>query len=391
MTATGTNTDRNGNTFTHELIWPTWRKSATSQRDWDAADSAGRIKVELAAGFKEQLGGKTVFTTLSTIVCFAFFPAPISKSLVLVFRIKFMTRPVYTSVAIESTTPSFLFLTQTTETWNELTMSCTAHLERAGIAWPNPKMFEKPLHSEANAMGTDPGNAHGPGNGAHRRTYSNSSAPASSPMCGIPIPPPPTPALGHYDFHTLQASNTQAFHDSLINAPMLPETISGQDLQNIFGSVAFPSLHEPYRGQRAQLEIRLPSDQLQKLIVAMSPSKQAETQSTSSAQMPPPPLPLHALVAKAGETDHHAHDASKGVDPAHDAQSVGLYNASRGSSDVSMHTGCTYFPSCTSVDDSSMVVHGNPACPSANVKGRKEGSSPMKRMLSSHSLLSAAS
>lgn len=79
MTATGTTTDRNGNTFTHELIWPAWRKTATSQRDWDAADSAGRIKVELAAGFKELLGGKTVFTTLSSIVCFAFFPAPIGK------------------------------------------------------------------------------------------------------------------------------------------------------------------------------------------------------------------------------------------------------------------------------------------------------------------------
>ena len=267
----------------------------------------------------------------------------------------------------------------------------TAHLERVGIAWPNPKMFERPLHSEANAIGADPGNAHGSGNAAHRRTYSNSSAPASSPMCGIPMPPPPTPALGHHDFHALQASNMQGFHDSLINAPMVPETISGQDLQNIFGSVAFPSLHEPHRGHRAQLEIRLPSDQLQKLIVAMSPSKQAETQPTGSTQMPPPPLPLHALVAKAGETDQHAPDGSKDVEPAHDAQSIGLYNASRGSSDVSMHTGCTYFPSCTSVDDSSVVVHDNPACPSANVKGRKEGSSPMKRMLPSYLLQHEAS
>ena len=83
MTATGTTTDRNGNTFTHELIWPDWRKSASSQREWDAADSAGRIKVELAAGFKEQQGGKVVFTTLSTVVCFSFYPAPIGKSLVL--------------------------------------------------------------------------------------------------------------------------------------------------------------------------------------------------------------------------------------------------------------------------------------------------------------------
>jgi hypothetical protein len=383
VTATGTTTDRNGNTFTHDLIWPTWRKSATSQRDWDAADSAGRIKVELAAGFKEQLGGKTVFTTLSTIVCFAFFPAPIGKSPVLVFSHE--THGSIGRAHLLSSCPLLPPPPHPNHKDMELMISRTAHLERVGIAWPNPKMFEKPLHSEANAIGTDPGNAHGVGNLAHRRTYSNSSAPASSPMCGIPMPPPPTPALGHYDFQ--QASNMHGFHD-----PAFSETISGQDLQNIFGSVALPSLHEPYRGQRAQLEIRLPSDQLQKLIVAMSPSKQTETQSTGSAQMPPPPLPLHALVAKAGETDQHAHDGSKSVEPVLDGQNnIGMYNASRGSSDVSMHTGCTYFPSCTSVDDSSTVVHGNPECPSANVKGRKEGSSPMKRMLSSHLLQTTAS
>lgn len=271
----------------------------------------------------------------------------------------------------------------------KLMMNGPAHLERVGIAWPNPKMFEKPLHSEGNLIGTVSNNAQGPGNVVHRRTYSNSSAPASSPMCGIPMPPPPTPALGQYDFHALQGSNMHGFHDTSIHGPTLTDAVSGHELQNIFGSVALPSLHDPYRGQRTQLEIRLPSDQLQKLIVAMSPSKQTETQSTRSTQMPPPPLPLHALVAKAGETDQHAHDGAKEADDAHN--NVGLCNASRGSSDVSMHTGCTYFPSCTSVDDSGLVVHGNPACPSANVKGRKEGSSPVKRMLSSHLLRSAAS
>ena len=83
MTATSTIVDRNGNTFTRDLAWPTFHKSAATQRDWDAADSAGRIKVELAAGFKEQINGKVVFTTLSTIVCFAFYPVPVGKSLVL--------------------------------------------------------------------------------------------------------------------------------------------------------------------------------------------------------------------------------------------------------------------------------------------------------------------
>ena len=272
-------------------------------------------------------------------------------------------------------------------------MTRTAHLERVGIAWPNQRMFERPLHSNANLIGSDPGNGQGLANIAHRRTNSNSSAPASSPMGGIPMPPPPTPVVGHYDYYqTLQAGNLQGFHDSAISNPTLSDTITGHELQHAFGSMALPSYHEPYCGQRTQLEIRLPSDQLQKLIHAMSPSKQTETHLTGSAQMPPPPLPLHALVAKANETDQNAHDGFKIGEPAIDAQNhIGAYSASRGSSDVSMHTGCAYFPSCTSEDDSSLVVHGNPACPSANVKGRKEGSSPVKRMSFSHAFPSTVS
>ena len=152
MIATGTSTDRNSNTFVHDLTWPTWRKSAIAQRDWDAADSAGRIKVELAAGFKEQLGGKVVFTTLSTIVCFAFFPAPIGKTL----HFPLIPYPGCRDM--------------------KLMMDGTAHLERVGIAWPNPKMFEKPLHSEGNLIGSDSNNAQEPGNVVHRRTYSNSNS-----------------------------------------------------------------------------------------------------------------------------------------------------------------------------------------------------------------------
>lgn len=172
----------------------------------------------------------------------------------------------------------------------------------------------------------------------------------------------------------------QSLYNAAANGLAFSDTISGHELQNAFGSGAFSSLHESSRGLRTQLEIRLPSDQLQKLIFAMSPSKQVETQSTDSTQMPPPPLPFHALAAKASDPDQNAHVGLKGADPALGAQTItGLHHASRGSSDVSMHAGCTYFPSCTTEDDSSLVVHGNPACPSASIKGRKEGSSPPKR------------
>jgi hypothetical protein len=260
-------------------------------------------------------------------------------------------------------------------------MRFPVHLERAGIAWPNPKMFDKPLHTDANAVRNGLSGAQGLSNIAHRRTYSNDSATASSPMRGMPMPPPPTPALSQYDFHTLQPGTMQGYHNSAINGQAFSDTISGQELQNAFGSMPPPSLYDPSRGMRTQLEIRLPSDQLQKLILAMSPSKQAETQMSDATQMPPPPLPLHALVAKAGDPEQTTHVDLKGTESTPGAQTIaGVHSTSRGSSDVSMHAGCIYFPSCTSEDDSSLVVHGNPACPSANIKGRKEGSSPMKRM-----------
>lgn len=245
-------------------------------------------------------------------------------------------------------------------------------------------MFERPLHSDTALVRNDLDGSQGLNSVAHRRTYSNDSATASSPMRGLPMPPPPTPAMGHYDFHALQAGNTQSLPNAAVDGPAFSDTISGHELHNAFGSVAFPSLHESPRGLRTQLEIRLPSDQLQKLIVAMSPSKQIETQSADSTQMPPPPLPFHALAAKAVDPDQDTPVGLKGSDLALGSQTItGVHHASRGSSDISMHAGCTYFPSCTTEDDSSLVVHGNPACPSASIKGRKEGSSPPKRTLPS--------
>jgi hypothetical protein len=62
------------------LKWPIFHQTSVTQRDWDAADATGRIKVEVSAGFREQIDGKPTFTALSTSVCFAFFPAPMGMS-----------------------------------------------------------------------------------------------------------------------------------------------------------------------------------------------------------------------------------------------------------------------------------------------------------------------
>jgi len=120
-----------------------------------------------------------------------------------------------------------------------------------------------------------------------------------------------------------------------------------------------PFGYTPDSMQKRQLEVRLPSDQLNKVISAFkqypggfntdSPSSTAPDDSTLI--MPPPPLPTHAQKRA---VDH--------------------------SSDVSMHAGCTHFPTCTTEDEKGHLIHSSPLVGSSAVKGKKEGSSsPMKR------------
>jgi hypothetical protein len=179
--------------------------------------------------------------------------------------------------------------------------------------------------------------------------------------------------MSNYNY-ALQTGNPQMMYDGGHHGPHMTDFVNGRELTDAFGSLALPSVTEAHRQQKTQLEIRLPSDQLQKLILAMSSPKQQESMS-----MPPPPLPLHALAAKGGASSHPVQSDSKIAQTLASDSSVGLHSASRDSSDVSMHTACNLFPICTTEDDSSIVVHNSPACPTTSVKGRKEGSSPMKR------------
>jgi hypothetical protein len=243
-----------------------------------------------------------------------------------------------------------------------------------GIAWPNPKMFDNPLLTDiqTNKYGFG-GFSSGLHSVTHKRNDSNDSATESSPMRGLPIPPPPTPVMSNYNY-TLQTGNPQTMYDSAHHGPHMTDFVNGRELTDAFGSLALPSVNEAHREQKTQLEIRLPSDQLQKLILAMSSPKQQESMS-----MPPPPLPLHALAAKGGGSNHPVQSGSQVEQTLASDSSSGLHSASRDSSDVSMHTACNFFPVCTTEDDSSIVVHNSPACPTTSIKGRKEGSSPTKR------------
>jgi hypothetical protein len=267
-----------------------------------------------------------------------------------------------------------LFHFSTIDNIQDFQLTFIGHLERVGIAWPNPKMFENPLLTDVQTnkygFGGISSGLHGV---THRRNYSNDSAPESSPMRGLPIPPPPTPVMSNYNY-ALQTGNPQMMYDGGHHGPHMTDFVNGRELTDAFGSLALPSVTEAHRQQKTQLEIRLPSDQLQKLILAMSSPKQQESMS-----MPPPPLPLHALAAKGGASSHPVQSDSKIAQTLASDSSVSLHSASRDSSDVSMHTTCNLFPICTTEDDSSIVVHNSPACPTTSVKGRKEGSSPMKR------------
>ncbi|KAK0285928.1 hypothetical protein LTS00_010719 [Friedmanniomyces endolithicus] len=135
---------------------------------------------------------------------------------------------------------------------------------------------------------------------------------------------------------------------------------------------AYPTfdMAAPYPGSAAQslhnqsMHLRLPSDQLQKIIDALTPPKAAEAvccmthrhhvRPLTAAQlsMPPPPVPQQRSTV--GSTTPVSNRRGN--------------NSSR-YSDISMHASCTSFPSCISEDAEGCLVHQ----PATIVRGRKEG------------------
>lgn len=62
----------------HQLRFPPFHKTMLSQNTWNAADTLGRIRVELSSGYlDEKCGGR--FSKLAGHVIFAFQPAPMGK------------------------------------------------------------------------------------------------------------------------------------------------------------------------------------------------------------------------------------------------------------------------------------------------------------------------
>ena len=155
---------------------------------------------------------------------------------------------------------------------------------------------------------------------------------------------------------------------------------------------AYPGTHADAARQSHPITIRLPTDQLQMIVKARNPQAQQHQDMKAATSMPPPPLPSHAMTSKdiathdqpnvpLTETEHFA--------SSYDAPIIVDRRAESRHSDISMHAGCTLFPTCTTEDSEGHIVHntntnanGTPAAPATVVRGRKEGSSPTKRKLS---------
>lgn len=234
-------------------------------------------------------------------------------------------------------------------------------------------MFNNPLHIHPHGgLGTPFSYS-----GHHERKSSASSVKYSSPNGAMPAPPPSTPVVGLYGSRGGPMQDDNSCYDlgSRSSSEYNSSSATFQDKPPAYPGIAA----EP--AYRRQLEIRLPSDQLQKIISAVSPPRESQRIYPASS-MPPPPLPLHALAARQGEGWQPVNTpitSSPGQRVA--AAVVAFENSRRGesrSSDISMHTGCDVFPSCTSEDERGQIQHSSPVAPSTVIRGKKEGASPVK-------------
>lgn len=217
----------------------------------------------------------------------------------------------------------------------------------------------------------------------HRRAMSASSFTLSSPMKGMPAPPPPTPILGGLANFRSDSNDSAGDHEmNSRSTSAYSQDVPyhfGQQISNGLLPMPLGSMHDYTQYQKKQLEVRLPSDQLQKLISAMTSGTKNESLPGIDMSMPPPPLPQRAVAARGDAAPDRL--APMGVNQ---FPSMNGHNRRDNScSDISMHGGCSIFPLCTSEDEQGQIVHSSPALPSSGVKGRKEGSSPTKRELAS--------
>lgn len=62
------------------LRFPAFNRTTATSRAFNAADTLGRIKVDIAAGVLNQRDGLTTFDIVEKIICFSFVHAPMGES-----------------------------------------------------------------------------------------------------------------------------------------------------------------------------------------------------------------------------------------------------------------------------------------------------------------------
>lgn len=218
----------------------------------------------------------------------------------------------------------------------------------------------------------------------HQRSTSVNGADRPASIAAWPgyqaiAPPVPTYPIASSDASSRSTSAYSIFNDAA--APLLSKDIH---------MPVFSSERPEVAKKSPPFHFRLPSDQLQIIVKAITSNQQQQQGAIAAAAspnttMPPPPLPVHAVQPKAtNSSEQHGACSFPLARPNPDSDMLDVINRREQSrySDISMHAGCTDFPSCTSEDAEGRIVHNTLTSPAEVVKGRKEGSSPAKRKLS---------
>lgn len=201
---------------------------------------------------------------------------------------------------------------------------------------------------------------------------------SSSPFFSTPGPPPTTPTN-----HSLRAmlptqQDPGQWYESSTRSTSAYSTVPLSSLPRIpVDSHNCPMVtgNDPDVATRHRVEMRIPSDQMQKLINAITTRSPPSTTSPQmvSETMPPPPLPSRASpTRKVVEPETANMMSTDGLQT-----STGAPNRRDAShsnfSDVSMHVGCSLFPACTTEDAQGGILHDSSSVSADVVRGKKEG------------------
>lgn len=230
------------------------------------------------------------------------------------------------------------------------------HLERCGIAWPNPAMWNNPVFvTNDEAAIADVQFLH----------QSSTSLVGSSPTKVLPTAPPPTPTTNidaatedDRSCYDLIGAQSGSLHDSALLHNHEDEQFTEHTDNVHYGSAA---RHSPYH-------------RLDQLAQAAAEDEHHGQSSTPICSMLPPPLPSSWLAANRASMPPHLRRSDLS-DSLVDGPAISRQGSNK--TDISMHLGCDSFPTCINEDDSGRTYHNQLSSPAQIVRSKKVmGQSP---------------